>query len=189
MGRIILARHGQDQDNRDGILNGRRDKPLTILGLNQAVTLGESIKASSLKVEIVFSSKLIRAEQTGAIVSTMLGVPHVTLDYLIERCHGILEGHPYSDIPKFAKRWSEHHGFTYVEEVEGGEDYPTLCCRAKDILSRLKGEMSWFGINHDALVISHGAISRAMQIVHAGLDHEHIFNATSFGNCEFRILE
>jgi broad specificity phosphatase PhoE len=116
-------------------------------------------------------------------------VDHIALDFLIERCHGILEGHPYSDIPLLAKKWSEHYGFTYIEEVEGGEDYKQLCNRAREILTGLRIEISWFGINGDVLVISHGAISRAMQIVHAGLGHEQIFNATSFGNCEFRVLE
>jgi broad specificity phosphatase PhoE len=189
MGRIVLARHGQDEDNRDGILNGRRDKPLTLLGLRQAVSLAYEIKNSGLKIEKVFSSKLTRAQQSATIVSAILAVEHIALDFLIERCHGILEGHHYSDIPKLASKWSEHYGFTYIEEVEGGEDYPALCSRAKLVLAKLGEVISSLEIKGDVLVISHGAISRAMQIVHAGFNHEHIFNATSFGNCEFRILE
>ncbi len=30
---IYVARHGQDKDNEAGILNGRRDMPLTLKGI------------------------------------------------------------------------------------------------------------------------------------------------------------
>ena len=42
---VYLARHGQDEDNANGILNGRRDMPLTTLGVNQAKELAEKIKS------------------------------------------------------------------------------------------------------------------------------------------------
>lgn len=31
---LYLARHGQDEDNARSILNGRRDTPLTLLGIS-----------------------------------------------------------------------------------------------------------------------------------------------------------
>ena len=40
---LYLARHGQDEDNAKGILNGRRDNPLTKLGVNQAKKLAENL--------------------------------------------------------------------------------------------------------------------------------------------------
>jgi len=36
---IYLTRHGQDQDNAHGILNGHRNTPLTELGIQQAQQL------------------------------------------------------------------------------------------------------------------------------------------------------
>ena len=41
--KIYLARHGQDQDNANGILNGQRDEPLTDIGINQAKQLAQKI--------------------------------------------------------------------------------------------------------------------------------------------------
>ena len=38
---IYIARHGQNQDNAKGVLNGHRDLPLTDLGRAQAVDLAE----------------------------------------------------------------------------------------------------------------------------------------------------
>lgn len=56
---IYLARHGQDQDNANGILNGRRDMPLTELGVNQAKELAGKLKLIGIKFEKVFSSLLM----------------------------------------------------------------------------------------------------------------------------------
>ena len=190
MGRIILARHGQDKDNAKNILNGRRNAPLTALGITQAYELADKLrKAKNLNIKHIFSSPFQRAVRTADICSRNLFVPHTILDCLIERSHGILEGHPYSDIKLLAKSFKEIYGNIYVLEVEGGEGYPELCERAKSVLSEIRNKMAEMNISGDVLVISHGAISRAMTIVHQGLTHNEIFNATSFSNCEFRVLE
>lgn len=187
--RLVLVRHGQDEDNANGILNGRRDKPLTEKGESQAYDLLKKIKESELNVSLVLSSNLRRAKQTASICSAGLQVPHVILDYLIERNHGILEGRPYSDIPILAKKYKIAYGFTYVVEVEGGEGYPELCERAKDVLSKIKEFISKLKIEGDVLVVSHGALSRAMTLVHQGKTWENIFDTPSFANCEIRILD
>jgi broad specificity phosphatase PhoE len=100
MSRIILARHGQDEDNANGILNGRRDMPLTEKGVSQAHKLAENIKKSNLNIGLILSSALQRAVRTAEICAGELETRHIILDYLIERNHGILEGHPYSDSGK-----------------------------------------------------------------------------------------
>lgn len=41
---IYIVRHGQDEDNQNGILNGHRDMPLTELGKTQAQQLAQKIK-------------------------------------------------------------------------------------------------------------------------------------------------
>ena len=190
MSRIILARHGQDEDNAAGILNGRRDMPLTEKGVSQAYKLAENIKKSNLNIGLVLSSALQRAVRTAEICAGELGARHTILDYLIERNHGILEGHPYSDIPILAKEYCERFGFTYVLDVEGGETYPDLCDRASEVLSRIKEFISFcWWLDGDVLVVSHGAISRAMLVVHKGQTWRELIDTPSFDNCEFKILE
>jgi len=187
--RIILARHGEDEDNANGILNGRRDMPLTIKGISQAYGLLKNIKKYGLDIGLVLSSKLRRAHKTAGICADGLGVQHVALDYLIERNHGVLEGHPYSDIPVMAKKYCERFGFTYVLEVDGGETYPELLQRAGDVLSKLKNLIEVMNVDGDVLVVSHGAISRAMLVAHRGLAWQDLVETPSFGNCEFKILD
>jgi probable phosphoglycerate mutase len=52
MTKIYLARHGQDQDNANAILNGHRDTPLTKIGLTQADQLSQKIKESGIVLGI-----------------------------------------------------------------------------------------------------------------------------------------
>ena len=49
---IFLARHGQDEDNANGILNGRRDLPLSNIGIEQARKEKGLIKSDSIKLYI-----------------------------------------------------------------------------------------------------------------------------------------
>ena len=52
---IYLARHGQDVDNANGILNGRRDMPLTEVGIAQAKALAENIKSLGISFDVIYS--------------------------------------------------------------------------------------------------------------------------------------
>jgi len=189
MGKIILVRHGQDEDNAKNLLNGRRDTPLTELGVIQAYELADKLKQANMEIKHIFSSNLRRAVSTAKICSEALGIPHSIMECLVERSHGILEGHHYSEIPSLAKSYKEIYGLMYVLEVEGGETYQELCERAKRVLIEIENKIEELEICGNVLVVSHGAISRAMTVVHRGLSHDDIFNEKSFLNCEFRILE
>ena len=71
--KIYLARHGQDEDNLNGILNGHRNKPLTSIGLNQAEALAGMIKENNIHFDVIYSSPLRRAFKTAEIISYISG--------------------------------------------------------------------------------------------------------------------
>ena len=48
---IYVARHGQDQDNSNGILNGHRDEPLTELGRQQAKDVAIKMQQAGFTLE------------------------------------------------------------------------------------------------------------------------------------------
>ena len=48
MTKIYLTRHGQDEDNEKGILNGHRDMPLTDIGLSQADEVSQKIEEAGI---------------------------------------------------------------------------------------------------------------------------------------------
>lgn len=97
--KIYLARHGQDRDNANGILNGRRNEPLAELGLEQAQGLAREIQAHGLMFDAVYSSPLARAYTTAKTVTNALGLgkPLVMPD-LVEREFGVMTGRSFRDI-------------------------------------------------------------------------------------------
>ena len=66
--KIFLARHGQNEDNANGILNGHRDLPLTEIGIAQAHEVADKIKEAGLSFDVVLSSPLSRALKTAEII-------------------------------------------------------------------------------------------------------------------------
>lgn len=68
--RIYLARHGQDEDNAAGILNGHRNQPLTSIGIEQASTVAAKIRSAGLTFDAIYSSPLQRAHRTAQIIAS-----------------------------------------------------------------------------------------------------------------------
>lgn len=94
---IVLARHGQTEANRDALLVGRIDPPLTDLGLQQARRLAGALETSGA-VRVV-ASPLMRTLQTATIIAEVLGLPVETDDRIIEMDYGAWDGTPIADVP------------------------------------------------------------------------------------------
>jgi probable phosphoglycerate mutase len=83
---IYIARHGQDEDNVQGILNGHRDTPLTPNGKEQANVIANTLLTAGIHFDKVYTSPLQRAYSTAEIITTTLHLPPPTImDSLIER--------------------------------------------------------------------------------------------------------
>jgi broad specificity phosphatase PhoE len=87
---LLLARHGQTADNASGLILGRRDPELSELGERQSAKL--AVQARARGVTAIWSSPLLRARQTAAIVGQAIGVSPVVLEDLIESDRGDWEG-------------------------------------------------------------------------------------------------
>ncbi len=161
MGKLFIVRHGQDEDNANGILNGRRNQPLTALGREQAKTVAE--KLHSYKIDIIYSSPLKRAFETAQIIGAKLKMNDILIhEHLIEREFGILSGKPILDIPLFAKKILKTDRVNYFLEAQGAEKFPDLYKRAQKILYEIKEKH----INENVLVVAHGDIGKMMRAVH-----------------------
>jgi broad specificity phosphatase PhoE len=178
MSKIYLARHGQDEDNAAGILNGQRDTPLTQLGVEQAEVLAQKIKDLNLTIEKIYSSPLKRAYKTAEKVADVLSLPKPEkIDLLIERNFGVMTGKFVSDIeilcsPDIIKSTP----ITYFLSPEGSETFPQLIDRAKKFLSRLKEN------NHDE------NIGKMMYTAFYDLDWKDTLTRFHFGNSEVLLL-
>lgn len=179
---IFIARHGQNEDNVNGILNGHRDLPLTDLGRQQARDLGEAIKDAGLTFDVVYTSPLSRAKETAEIVSSIAGLAQPLVDpQLIERDFGAMTGKPAADIEALcAPAIIKTDTITYFLSPEGAETFPQLVKRGHAILDTIRRKHS----DGTALLVCHGDIGKMIYAAATGKDWQDVLRDFHFGNGE-----
>lgn len=177
---IFIARHGQNEDNVNGILNGHRDLPLTDLGRDQAKELGEAIKSSDLVFGAMYSSPLSRAFETAEIVADIAGLTKPAVyDQLIERDFGILTGKPADQIEELcAPDIIKTETITYFLSPEGAETFPQLIERGQRILDYIRAKHN----SGKVLLVCHGDIGKMIYCAATGKDWKSVLADFHFGN-------
>jgi broad specificity phosphatase PhoE len=159
--RLYFVRHGQSEANVLGVISNRGQiHPLTDLGRQQAAQMAQSLAA--VPIVNIYSSPLLRAVQTAAIVSAALGVPFEVADPLREPDCGIMEGRSddaaWAEHQRVWNAWLEGHN--YDERIEGGESFNDMRARFVPFVDRLVAEHGETA--HRLLFISHGTLIYAM---------------------------
>ncbi|SJK98635.1 uncharacterized protein ARMOST_01903 [Armillaria ostoyae] len=92
---VTFIRHGESTDNPKAVWGGWKDAPLSDLGASQARALGEHL--ASTKIDVIYSSPLLRAHHTGKAVqdSQPKPPPLILNPNLREQHFGIAEGYPW----------------------------------------------------------------------------------------------
>lgn len=186
MTKIYLARHGQDEDNSHGILNGQRDTNLTDIGLEQAKSLASFIKESDLNIDKVYSSPLKRAYVTAEVVADTLNLNKPEkLDLLIERDFGVMTGKNIVDIERLCSPdIVKSNPITYFLSPENAETFPDLITRARELLAWLKESNH----NGNILLVSHGDIGKMIYTAFYNLDWKETLTQFHFGNSDVLLL-
>ena len=183
---IYLTRHGQDEDNVNGILNGHRNQKLTDLGEEQAHHLAEHIKSSALSFLAVYCSPLERAKHTAEIICFSLDrqKPQI-LDLLIERNFGVMTGRPLADIERLcAPDLFKTETINYFLSPDGAETFPDLISRSQKLLS----EISERHKEGNILLVTHGDIGKMIYAAYYNLDWQDVLRQFHFGNSDLLIL-
>ncbi|HMS91144.1 MAG TPA: histidine phosphatase family protein [Candidatus Absconditabacterales bacterium] len=168
MTNIYIVRHGQDQDNTNGILNGHRDTPLTEIGISQAEQLAKKIKKSGIVFDKIYSSPLQRAYQTAEIVATYIHMkkPEI-VDILIERDFGMMSGKNIKDIEKLCSPdIIKTDTIMYFLSPEGAETFPQLIKRANQALEYIQKQR----IKGNILLVTHGDFGKMLYTAYYNLD-------------------
>jgi probable phosphoglycerate mutase len=183
---LYVARHGQNVDNQNGILNGHRDEPLTTLGEAQARTVAGEIRMVGLHFDQVYASPLQRAFKTAEIIAHESGQPEpIKEDLLIERDFGVMTGEPISRIEELcAPDIIKTDTITYFLDPEGGETFPEVLKRAAKLLSTLKGEH----IDGKILLVTHGDLGKMLYAHFYDLPWQQVLTDFHFGNSEILYL-
>jgi broad specificity phosphatase PhoE len=187
MSHIYLARHGQDQDNAAGILNGRRDTALTDLGVSQAHALAEKIKNGNFDIGKVFSSPLQRAYRTAEIVTETLGIAKPEkVNLLIERDFGVMTGKLVADIePMCGPDIIKCNPVIYFLSPQEGETFPQLFARGQEIVKYFQG----LQLDENILLVAHGDIGKMIYAAFYQLEWESVLKEFHLGNSEMVLLD
>ena len=164
---LYFARHGQTQANVEHRFSGYKDTPLTALGLQQAAQVGRILKrelGTAPGYQFV-SSPLARAVQTMEIARQAMGLPaegFATDNRLKEINLGVWDQLTDDEARALSPALFEQRGNDkWHVRVPGGENYAEVAARITDWLQELKT---------DSVAISHGATTRILRGLLAGLD-------------------
>lgn len=147
-GKVFLMRHGQAENNAQGIVSSFPEKkgyPLTEEGRAQAEKAAESLK--SMGIERIIASPVLRTQQTAEIVGKALGIPVETDPRLQELGFGVFNGASHKDFIA-ASPWNVQR---YTKTVEGGEDLRSVKRRVVDIVKEVRGDKN-------VLLVTHGDV-------------------------------
>ena len=103
---LILIRHGQSEWNALNQFTGWKDPDLTAKGVEEAHNAGRIINNLKINFDLVFTSALIRAQNTAEIILKEINQPLSTIknQALNERNYGDLAGLNKDDA---RKRWGD----------------------------------------------------------------------------------
>ena len=92
---LVLVRHGQSEWNAKNLFTGWKDPDLTHKGIEEAVNAGKKINEYGLTFSCMFTSALVRAQNTAKIILKEIqqeDIPTYKDKNLNERAYGSLTG-------------------------------------------------------------------------------------------------
>ena len=104
---LVLVRHGQSEWNKKNLFTGWKDPELTELGIEEAIQAGKQLKQSDIKFDVMFTSDLFRAQETGRLILEQMNQTDIATikdQSLNERNYGELAGLNKDDA---RKKWGE----------------------------------------------------------------------------------
>ena len=161
---LVLVRHGQSEWNKKNLFTGWKDPNLTDLGIEEAKKAGNLLKERGLAFDIMFTSDLFRAQETGRIILEQMNLGHIEVvkdQSLNERNYGDLAG---LNKDEARVKWGEEQVHIWRRSYDipppGGESLQNTAERVlpyfnSQILPRIKE-------SQNILVAAHGNSLRAL---------------------------
>jgi len=177
---IIITRHGQSEENHQGIIQGRLPGRLSEVGRNQAEKLGERL--SQEKIDIIYCSPTFRCQETSNIIKKHIdpSIPLITSELIQEIDYGQMSG----------KKWEEIDFKNIFKDNEknkelGIETLDNVHKRIKTFLEEIKTKH----YNQTVLIIGH---SLSLKILIADIfnkDYHEILDNYKISNASVSIFK
>ena len=161
---LVLVRHGQSEWNKKNLFTGWKDPELTNQGIEEAIKAGKDLKTKNIKFDIMFTSDLLRAQETGRLILENMGqsdIPVIKNQCLNERNYGDLAGLNKDDA---REKWGEEQVHVWRRSFDvpppGGESLKDTAERVlpyfhSEIFPKVEDGL-------DVLIAAHGNSLRAL---------------------------
>lgn len=169
-------RHGQTAANREHLLQGRKDIPLSEEGLAQAMDAKAELDALGIEFDRVCASPLERAVQTAALIAGIDKEDVEPVPEIIEYDFGPLEGKRVEDLGENFRNFFMDPD-AYIAP-EGAETYDDVYERVGKYLERMAAEDP----DERILVVAHGGTLHVMYQLLTGGPRKTMWE-TTIGNC------
>jgi probable phosphoglycerate mutase len=170
---LYVIRHGQSLINLSDWEHGNRDEGLTELGQRQAHAVAQRLAKNPGRIDVLYSSTMLRARQTAAVIAETLGLPVIHDDRIREIGNNRLDHAPWPEVPEqYGDFWATARPFASVTPaVEQGESLMHFRTRVgafiEDLLERHPGEI--------VAAVAHGGVIDAL--------FDHVFNVGAWRRC------
>ena len=174
MKNILLIRHGQSEWNKLNLFTGFKNIELSDQGIEEADKAGQNFKNLNIKFDIVFTSKLKRAQETAKIILKNLDQWHhlygegkiITDIKLNERDYGDLTGlNKKETADKFGEEQVHKWRRGYSDQPPNGESLEDVVRRVKIYFEESINPAIQSADNNNILIAAHGNSLRALLIV------------------------
>ena len=162
--KLVLVRHGQSEWNAKNLFTGWKDPKLTDLGIQEAIKAGELLETRNLKFDLMFTSDLFRAQETGRLILEQINQKNIEVikdQSLNERNYGDLAG---LNKDEAREKWGEEQVHIWRRSFDvpppGGESLKDTAERVlpyfeREIMPKVKKSLN-------ILVAAHGNSLRAL---------------------------
>ena len=162
--KLVLVRHGQSEWNAKNLFTGWKDPKLTDLGIQEAIKAGELLETRNLKFDLMFTSDLFRAQETGRLILEQINQKDIEIiqdQSLNERNYGDLAG---LNKDEAREKWGEEQVHIWRRSFDvpppGGESLKNTGERVipyfeREIMPKVKKSLN-------ILVAAHGNSLRAL---------------------------
>lgn len=180
---VLLARHGETDDNRRLVFQGQGGHGLNARGRAQAERLGARMRL--FPPDVIVASDLERAVETASIVAEACGRDLVLDPDLREVDVGTWTGRSYAEIERLhPEEWAAWSGGIDVRRG-GGETYAELAERVGRAVARHVRANA----RQRILFVSHGGAIKAYVTRLLGIPAEGLRALAGVGNCALASLE
>ena len=162
--KLVLVRHGQSEWNAKNLFTGWKDPKLTDLGIQEAIKAGELLKTRNVKFDLMFTSDLFRAQETGRLILEQINQKDIEIiqdQSLNERNYGDLAG---LNKDEAREKWGEEQVHIWRRSFDvpppGGESLKNTAERVLPYFEREIMPKVEKGLN--ILVAAHGNSLRSL---------------------------